>query len=80
MKVKMKATRYGSPDGMRVDEYKKGETYDMRDALAAIFLEEGWAVKVVKISGRTKNAGAAPENKTVPPKVKRTNRRGGHGA
>ena len=47
MKIKMKYTRYGSADGMRVDEYKKGETYDVRESLARIFLKEGWAVQHV---------------------------------
>ena len=78
MKVKMKHTRYGSADGMRVDEYKKGETYDVRESLASIFLKEGWAVKVDKKAGRTKDQGSAPENKSV--KAKRKTKRGGHGA
>ena len=80
MKVKMKSTRYGSADGVRVDEYKKGETYDVRETLASIFLKEGWAVKVDKTPRRTKNQGAAPENKTRKSKMKRTTKRGGHGA
>lgn len=78
MIVKMISTRYGSADGMRVDEYRKGETYDLRDSLASIFLKEGWAVKVEKALRSTKDAGSATENKTV--KSKRTTRRGGHGA
>ena len=78
MKIKMKATRYGSADGMRVDEYKKGGTYDVRESLAMIFLKEGWAVKVDKVSRRTKDAGATPENKAMNNKPKR--QRGGHGA
>ncbi|MDH5762730.1 MAG: hypothetical protein OEZ51_07105 [Nitrospinota bacterium] len=66
MKLKMKSTRYGSADGVQIDEYKKGETYEVRDSLAAIFLKEGWAVKVDKASHRKKDAGAAPENKSAP--------------
>ena len=84
MKLKMKRTSYGSPDGVQVEEYKKGETYDVRETLAAIFLKEGWAVKVDKASRQTKDAGAAPENKTAKSKVKakkKPKRRGGaHGA
>jgi hypothetical protein len=80
MKIKMKHTRYGSADGMRVDEYKKSETYDVRESLAVIFLKEGWAVKVDNTSRKTKDAGAAPENKTAKNKTKRKNKRGGHGA
>ena len=84
MKLKMKRTSYGSPDGVQVEEYKKGETYDVRETLAAIFLKEGWAVKVDKSPRRTKDQGATPENKTAKSKVKakkKPKRRGGaHGA
>ena len=80
MKLKMKRTSYGSPDGVQVEEYKKGETYDVRDTLASIFLKEGWAVKVDKTFRRTKDHGGAAENKSVKPKVKRKTKRGGHGA
>ena len=80
MRVKMKRTSYGSPDGVQVEEYKKGETYNVRDTLAAIFLEEGWAVKVDKTHRRTKDQGAASENKSVKPKAKRKTKRGGHGS
>ncbi|NIQ97539.1 MAG: hypothetical protein GWN87_27710 [Desulfuromonadales bacterium] len=80
----MKSTRYGSADGVRVDEYKKGETYDVRASLAAIFLKEGWAVKADKTPRKTKDRGAAPENKSVKTKTKtrrKTPRAGGsHGA
>ena len=76
----MKHTRYGSADGMRIDEYKKGETYDVRESLATIFLKEGWAVKADKVSRRTKDAGTAPENKTIKNKSKRKTQRGSHGA
>lgn len=71
MKIKMNSTRYGSADGVHVDEYKKGETYDVRETLADIFLKEGWAVRADKSPRRTKDAGAAPENKTVKTKRKR---------
>jgi hypothetical protein len=80
MKIKMKHTRYGSADGVRVDEYKKGDTYEVRESLAAIFLKEGWAVRVDQTPRRKKDQGAAPENKTVNNKTKSKNQRGGHGA
>jgi len=76
MKIKMKRTRYGSADGMRVDEYKQGETYDVRESLADIFLKEGWAVTVEKAPRKKKDQGAAPDNKSV---IRKT-QRGGHGA
>ncbi len=80
MKVKMNRTCFGSPDGMQVNEYKKGETYDLPDPLAEVFVQQRWAVKVVKTPRRTKDAGAAPENKSVKNKMKRKTKRGGHGA
>ncbi len=84
MKVKMNRTCYGSPDGMRVAEYKKGETVDLPDALAEVFVQQHWAVKVDKTSRRKKDQGAAPENKSAKPPLKRTaktkSRGGGHGA
>jgi len=76
MKIKMKRTRYGSADGMRVDEYRQGETYDVRESLADIFLKEGWAVTVEKSPRKKKDQGAAPDNKSV---IRKT-QRGGHGA
>ena len=78
MKIKMNRTSYGSPDGVQVEEYKKGETYNVRETLAVIFLEEGWAVKADKISRHTKDQGAAVENKSVKPE--RKTKRGKHGA
>ena len=80
MKIKMQSTRYGSADGVRVDEYKKGETYDVPETLASIFLKEGWAVKVDKTPRQKKDAGAALENKSVKRKMKSKTKRGGHGA
>lgn len=78
MRIKMKSTRYGSADGVQVEEYKKGETYNVRETLATIFLEEGWAVEVDQLLRKKKDQGIAPENKAVKPK--RTTKRGKHGA
>jgi len=78
MKLKMKRTRYGSPDGVQVEEYKKGEIYNVRKTLAVIFLEEGWAVKADKTPRKKKDQDAAPENKSM--KLKRNIKRGKHGA
>lgn len=80
MKLKMKRTSYGSPDGVLVEEYKKGETYEVRQSLATIFLQEGWAVKVAKVPRSTKDEGGTPENKTVKLNKKSKRRRSTHGA
>jgi hypothetical protein len=73
MKLRMTRTRRGSPDGVRVETYEKGEVYGFRTggerSLAAVFLREGWAVEVLpkpksaKAKRRRKDLGAAPENK-----------------
>lgn len=80
MKLKMKRTSYGSPDGVLVEEYKKGETYEVRDSLATIFLKEGWAVPADSAPRKKKNQGGAPENKSVKPKRKSKRAGGAHGA
>ena len=46
MKVRMKETKKGSPDGVQVFEYKKGRTYDLPDRLANAFVRAGWATAV----------------------------------
>ena len=43
MKIRMKETKLGSPDGALVTEYKKGRTYDVPDKLADAFVKAGWA-------------------------------------
>lgn len=80
MKVKISRTCFGSPDGMQVNEYKKGETVELPDELAEVFVQQRWAVKVNTTPRRTKDRGSAPENKTVRNKIKRKTKRGGHGA
>ena len=65
MKLKMLKTCLGSPDGRRVVEYVKGESYDLPAELADVFVAQGWArVPGSRAPRRTKNAGAAPENKS----------------
>ena len=40
VKVKMKVTQKGSPDGIQVVEYEKDEVYTLPDSLAEVFLDE----------------------------------------
>lgn len=67
VKIKMLETRTGSPDGMTVRSYARGEQYELPDGLAQVFVSEGWGKQVQergrKPVVRKKNAGAAPENK-----------------
>jgi len=57
----MLKTRQGSPDGMLVKTYTSGETVDVSDELALVFIRHRWARKIYVKS--VKNQGKAPENK-----------------
>ena len=67
MKIKMLETRVGSPDGVTVRSYARGEQYELPDGLAQVFIDEGWGKQVQargrKPGVRKKDKGAAPENK-----------------
>jgi hypothetical protein len=71
MQIKMLATALGSPDGVQVNTYTAGETHDLPEVLANAFLGDRVAERLdapakpaaAKARAKTKNAGAAPENK-----------------
>lgn len=42
-KIRMLVDHSGSPDGIHVNDYKAGETYDLPPRLAEIFLDNEWA-------------------------------------
>jgi hypothetical protein len=63
MKIKMLKTRQGSPDGMIVNTYISGESVDVPDELAQIFIRHRWARKITV--SKVKNQGKASENKTT---------------
>lgn len=46
MKVRMLITSGGSPDGIQINEYRAGQTYDLPEWLADIFLDVGKAEEV----------------------------------
>lgn len=56
MRIQMRETRAGSPDGRVVYTYEAGEIYDAEtippvdDDLAAVFVREGWADDVAAVS------------------------------
>jgi hypothetical protein len=67
-KVTMLETTSGSPDGIRVNSYKQGETVDLPAALAKAFVDEMKVAEYVSIGRRdpapaAKMAKGAPENK-----------------
>lgn len=66
MKIRMRETREGSPDGVCVLVYCKGETYDVPEELAETFIREGWAESILRswpAVSAAKDFGGAPENK-----------------
>ena len=64
----MLKTRQGSPDGIVVNTYISGETMDVPEELACIFIGQRWARKVTERS--VKDKGMAPENKKIKLKTK----------
>lgn len=44
--IKVTETRKASPDGIRIEEFQAGETVEMGDVLAAMFVRNGWGVDV----------------------------------
>lgn len=69
MTIIMLQTKEGSTDGTVVNRYKKGQTYDVADSLAEVFVKEGWA-KQVKEKASTKstegNGGNPSRDKKKP--------------
>ena len=70
MKVKILEGRPGSPDGVTVVKYKKGDVVDMPAHLANVFVGEKWAEPFVDApvaqaapAPAAKMVVAAPENK-----------------
>ena len=55
MKIKMLKSIQAAPDGFSIATYNEGETYDLPQSLAEVFIHEHWA--------ESKNVGAAKENK-----------------
>lgn len=50
--VRMIKTRAGSPDGITVNVFKEGKTYDLPMSLASVFIAEGWAEIVEEKEGK----------------------------
>jgi len=67
LEVKMKETKKGSPDGVRVSTYEKGKTYTLPISLARVFVKELKIAEVAK--PKTKVAEAtkpkSPKSKDV---------------
>lgn len=63
MKIKILKTMDGSPDGSHVLTYKEGETYDVPEGLAKVFLREKWGKAVMK-RGPESNKNLNPKTET----------------
>ena len=59
----MLKTRQGSPDGLVVNTYISGESVDVPDELAQVFIRHRWARKITVTN--KKNQGKAPEIKST---------------
>lgn len=59
MRITMKSSQLGSPDGVRVESFEKGVSYDVTDSLGKEFIAAGFAVE-----------GDARKTITAPPPAK----------
>lgn len=63
MLVVMTQNQKGSPNGIEVRDYVKGQEYEMPEKLGRVFLKMGAAEMVAP--KENKDAGSAPSNKSV---------------
>jgi len=71
MKIRMKDTKKGSPDGVLVNEYQKRRIYDLPDRLADAFVRAGWASIVKPQEPDETKVEEPPETKVIePPETK----------
>ncbi len=73
MRIRVTKTTRAAPDGVTVRSYRAGETAEMPEDLARVFLREGWG-RAVEAAPANKALDGAPENKT-PSNPRRTKRR-----
>ncbi len=59
MRLTMNETQKGSQDGITLDTFEEGETYDVAISLAQVFLNKKWASPAEKKS----NKKATPKKK-----------------
>lgn len=60
MQIKMLETKQASPNGVDINLYEKGRTYDLPDKLAADLILVGWAEEVMPETPDQDNVGAGP--------------------
>src|SRR4051794_5299007 len=68
MRIKIVRTpTQSSVDGIRVDRFHRGSSYDLGTTLASLFLAEGWAVPAEQDEAALPMAMAELESKTIEP-------------
>ncbi len=72
MRIRVTKTTRAARDGVAVRSYRAGETYDLPEDLARVFLREGWGREAD--APASKALDSAPENET-PPNPRRAKRR-----
>ena len=65
MRIQMKQTKPGSPNGRTTEVFNKDEIYDVPESLGKVFLELKYATEVPVSVRVEKGASTAPENKAV---------------
>ena len=80
MRILVTKNTRAAPDGVTVRRYRAGETAEMPEDLARVFLREGWGREADAPVPANKAFDGAPENKTPPnpPRTKRRRRRKRH--
>ncbi len=70
MRILVTKTTRAAPDGVTVRSYRAGETAEMPEDLARVFLREGWGreanAPAMEAAPANKAQGGAPETKTLP--------------
>ncbi len=78
MRIRVTKTTRAAPDGVTVHSYRAGETAEMPEDLARVFLRDGWSREAdgttMEVAPANKAFDGAPENET-PPSPRRTKRR-----
>lgn len=69
MKLTMLETRTGSEDGIHINTYHVGATYDFGTDLGSVFVREGWA-QAPPLVPETKPAAIPEKKRGRPRKVK----------
>ena len=73
MKIVMTETKKGSPDGLKVNTYEKGKTYEIPEELAKVFVEELEVARIFKEEVvKLKTEAKKPKLKTMSKNIKTT--------